>query len=615
MTLPAEPRTEQTAEHRADVCLVVPPFDSLKLAPFGISVLTAALRAKGISTRVLYGSLLLATRVGEGPYRQVCLSSTTQLLGERIFRDQAYDESERARLPPSSPLRDDLVPLYHAIRPATGPMLDTLARQVVALKPKIVGITSTFQQNMATFALARRIKARAPEICIVVGGSNISEPMGSGLAQVFPFVDHFFTGEADLDFPRFCTDYLAGRRDYPKMIASAPIEDMRVVSAPDFSDFFHALRHYQKRGRLPADAHRYLQLESSRGCWWGARNHCTFCGLNPRGMGFREKPAERVLDEIRTLMDDWNIREIQMSDNIMPLSYFKTVLPALAQWETRPDLFYETKANLKEEHVAALAAAGVMRLQPGIESLSSHVLKLMRKGVSAAQNIGLMRTARSHGVSLYWNLLFGFPGELREDYVPLLTLLPKLAHLLPPNGFYPVVIDRDSPYHNDHAAFGISEIAPMPSYVGLYPAEAPLHDIAYHFAGRYSTPLLADAELMARIRAIVGQWSLRWHKAAEVPRLEIRRTRGGRRIVADSRAGARPTITPLSEAEYEALRYFERARPEADDHGAHTPLVEPLLARDFLIAHEGLLLSIVVRQPDGRAALSRSARVEQLAGI
>ena len=62
-----------------------------------------------------------------------------------------------------------------------------------------------------------------------------------------------------------------------------------------------------------------------------------------------------------------------------------------------------------------LKRAGISFIQPGIEALSSSLLKLMRKGVSAHQNLALLRYARCAGVHLVWNLLCGFPGDARQS--------------------------------------------------------------------------------------------------------------------------------------------------------------------------------------------------------
>ena len=64
------------------------------------------------------------------------------------------------------------------------------------------------------------------------------------------------------------------------------------------------------------------------------------------------------------------------------------------------------------EKVVALKQAGVDSIQPGIEALSTSYLERMRKGVTAAMNIALLRYAISADLSLSWNLLYDFPGSI-----------------------------------------------------------------------------------------------------------------------------------------------------------------------------------------------------------
>jgi radical SAM superfamily enzyme YgiQ (UPF0313 family) len=39
-------------------------------------------------------------------------------------------------------------------------------------------------------------------------------------------------------------------------------------------------------------------METARGCWWGAKHHCTFCGLNQNDMAFRAKSPQCAMDEL-----------------------------------------------------------------------------------------------------------------------------------------------------------------------------------------------------------------------------------------------------------------------------------------------------------------------------
>ena len=40
-----------------------------------------------------------------------------------------------------------------------------------------------------------------------------------------------------------------------------------------------------------------LYLEGSRGCWWGQKHPCSFCGLNGRKNVYRYKSAGRLYEE------------------------------------------------------------------------------------------------------------------------------------------------------------------------------------------------------------------------------------------------------------------------------------------------------------------------------
>ena len=90
--------------------------------------------------------------------------------------------------------------------------------------------------------------------------------------------------------------------------------------------------------------------ETSRGCWWGAKSHCTFCGLNGSTMAFRRKSPSRAIEEIAYLSARWRAPFIQFVDNILDMKYFDTVLEELAERQLPTRFFYEVKANLSRRH-------------------------------------------------------------------------------------------------------------------------------------------------------------------------------------------------------------------------------------------------------------------------
>src|SRR5262249_13136216 len=196
---------------------------------------------------------------------------------------------------------------------------------------------------------------------------------------------------------------------------------------------------------------------------------CTFCGLNPAIMASRVKDADKALADLRRLRGRYGRRLIDMTDNIMPMQYFKTLLPAIVREGLDLDIFYEQKSNLAQHQLRLLKQAGVNSIQPGIEALSTTLLRKMRKGVTGAQNLRLLRDCRSCGISTSWNLLFNFPGDADGEYEETLTLIRKLRHLSPPMGFLPVFFDRFSPYFREPDSFGITNLRPLDEYALAYP--------------------------------------------------------------------------------------------------------------------------------------------------
>src|SRR5262249_27892225 len=196
----------------------------------------------------------------------------------------------------------------------------------------------------------------------------------------------------------------------------------------DFSDYFQALeRSPLREAILPA-----LVIETSRGCWWGQKSQCTFCGLNGEGMAYRAKTPGRVLAELDQLARRHGVTRFDVADNILDMRHFKTVLPELARREAPYQFFQETKANLRRDQVGLMARAGITEMQPGLESLHDGVLGLMAKGNSAVINLQTLKYAREFGIFVMWMLLVGAPGEDDRWHDEVAAWLPLVHHLQPP---------------------------------------------------------------------------------------------------------------------------------------------------------------------------------------
>lgn len=342
-------------------------------------------------------------------------------------------------------------------------------------------------------------------------------------------------------------------------------------------------------------------METSRGCWWGQKHHCTFCGLNGTAMAFRSKTAARVLTELDALTSRYQPSHIAMVDNILDLSYFRDLLPELGRRQLPLELFYETKANLSKEQIRMLRDARVATVQPGIESLSTDVLRIMRKGTSTIQNIQLLKWCRELEVRPYWNFIYGFPGEDPGAYAAMAELIPALGHLEPPVSVGPIRLDRFSPNYVSAAELGLANVRPDRSYGYVYALPvAVLERLAYYFEFDYSDG--RDPETYSgEAQAALADW----------------RERGsGQRLVCvdhgetlgiwDFRAGASQTLTVLSGAERALYLYCDQHRSRqridavASEWGASASEVEATLSRlvalRLMVAVDDRYLSLAVLQ-------------------
>jgi len=424
-------------------------------------------------------------------------------LGEWIFAsaakgyaDGARDDAYRAFVAKSNPEHDVLQKAERA-RELVPAFLDSCAEKILAEQPRVVGFTSTFSQTFPSLALARRLKEQAPELRIVFGGANCDGPMGKTLHALYPWIDVVVRGESERVVPRLFRELIAGEpispqaglciRENGEITATIEPErggvSMDETPLPDYDEYFQRLASSPVSNDVGAGGITY---ESARGCWWGAKHHCTFCGLNGATMNFRSKPAERVHQELQTLSRRYKNLNFIVVDNIINMNHVKELLPMLREGGIDFSFYYETKVNLKKHEMRLMRDAGVRTIQPGIESLSSPILKLMRKGTTALQNIRFLKWCAEFGITPDWNLLYGFPGEPQEEYARMADVMASLSHFTPPASVHPICINRFSPYYNTPDEFGIRLEGPKPWYRFLHDTdEAGLANIAYFFEHGY----------------------------------------------------------------------------------------------------------------------------------
>lgn len=536
------------------VLLIQPPFWAVNSPSIGLSYLRGALRAAGLEADILYSNLDFAARIGRDVYGVV----QAQLPVDLLFGDLVFGPALQGGDIPGEAVRDLLEKALakHAItRSVPEGVLDRyveLAEQAIrfveafrAARPwqgyDLVGFTTTFSLVPA-LALGKALKSTPGAPPVVFGGCHCEGSLGEALMGHFPWIDFAARGDGEglivslarhLQTPQLPLRSVAGllwregehlgRADQDR----ARTEDLDALPVPEFQDWLERL---EELGWKELNTLR-LPIETSRGCWYGQKHQCTFCGLNGASLDFRTKGADRILEEYSALMVH-GIPVIYGVDSVLDPTFFRTVIPRLEALPQKAVMFFEVRATHSRAQLLALRNAGIRVLQPGIESLDTRLLQLMNKGTTAFQNVRMLRWAAELSLPVSWNLLCGLPGEEAEDYIRMAELVPSLTHLLPPiTGCNPVHVDRFSPLFDSYTDI-VKPLSPYAVALGLEPTA--VRELAYHFEFNNAIPASPrDRAALEALQRVVHGWLSVAGSAAFV-RIDL-----GQRIrLCDTRPGA-----------------------------------------------------------------------------
>lgn len=577
------------------IALINMPFASAQLPSIALTQLRAALSKTESRDRLqcdlYYLNHDFVEYFGREDYSRISDSvhATVSGLGDYLFRhvafaDQPDNFSEyRRRYSWMFPANSKVFSLQENPRHGIGKFLDELIDRYQLDQCSLVGFTSMFAQNMASFAMARRLKQRNADIRVAIGGANCEATMGLAIARNVEWVDFVFSGPSLKTFPKLVQHLINAEQDECHKMAGVFTRDRIRRDALMMGNEIGAELHIDED--LPLDYRDFLEsadskcpdikpallFETSRGCWWGERAHCTFCGLNGTTMKYRAMSPDKAVSQFRELFNYYpRVTRFKSVDNILPREYLSSVLPRLSPPKDIT-IFYETKADLNNEEMKVLADARVVDVQPGIEALASSTLKLMKKGTTVFQNLRFLKACVKYGIKPSWNLLIGFPGEPEEVYERYLKNLPLLTHLPPPSGVYPVRFDRFSPYFNLAQEYGL-KLQPLDFYFLLYPfAKQDVAELAYFFTDtNYRNAYIGStAKWIRKLEAAVREWNNGWKSPhnRQVPALTVEQADGAW-FVRDSRS-AITVEHPLKLLGVRILRYLE------------TPMARSQLAKKF----------------------------------
>jgi len=608
--------TEMT-ENFKPVALISMPTLSARFPSFQLALLKPTLERAGIPVQTFSLFMYFGTHTG-WRINETLSDVYPCMVGEWIWtraafgdfaKDDGYFDIYRDNLEGICKSAGCSLDDLRRLRETTAPeFIDFCLNSVDWSRFGLIGFSVVFQQTLASIALARALKERFPHIPIMMGGATFEDDIAEEIMNGCPQVDYIHCGDADETLPQAVRRVYSGQsmqgmpgimwRDEGQIAYAgrAPnLADMNKTPVPDFDEYFYARKEGgygysdQARGVL-------LPIETARGCWWGVKNHCTFCGLNRSGMEFRSKRVDNVIQQLDELSRRYGILEFNAIDNIIEPEYIDRLFGQLSEANTDIKLHYEVRPSLSRAQLKHMRKGGLFSIQPGVESFSTHILKLMRKHTTGVRNLELIKWSTYYGINNLYNILLRFPGETAEDYRAQCDVISKIHHFQAPWAIAKARADRGSPMYTQPESQSISRLVPSPCYDYLFPKDRfNLNRVSYYFEHEMGNTV--DDQQYDEIFQAVAIWQHRWGKQ---PRPYLRYRKAWATISIQDGRNCSPRAVTYTD-EYATLYEFcadARSRKEIsakfDDaswvEGALTEFVD----RDLMIHLDNRYLSLAL---------------------
>jgi radical SAM superfamily enzyme YgiQ (UPF0313 family) len=164
-------------------------------------------------------------------------------------------------------------------------------------------------------------------------------------------------------------------------------------------------------------------LMSGRDCWWGG---CSFCSWPQMYTQFRLRNVDNVLDEIGTLIEKYNIREVMDDTGTFPAGdWLRKFCRGMIDRGYNRKIYLDCNMRfgaLSYEDFSLMKKANFRLLLFGLESANQNTLDRINKNLKVEKIIQDCQLATKAGLYPHITIMFGYPWETYEDALKTLEL-------------------------------------------------------------------------------------------------------------------------------------------------------------------------------------------------
>jgi radical SAM superfamily enzyme YgiQ (UPF0313 family) len=320
--------------------------------------------------------------------------------------------------------------------PAEGLVLGDVRGIAEAFGPRLLVLDTSTPSIANDLAVAAQLKEAVPEAFVVLVGGHVSVETEAAFAAG-PAVEAIARHEYDYTL-RDLAGALAEGRGLETVEGLSWRRRNEVVHNPDrpliedldalpFVSSVYA-RHLKIENYFYSiTRHPEVTIVTGRGC----PHRCFYC-VYPQtmfGRRFRHRSPENVLEELRFVKETFpQVKEVFIEDDTLTVSepYCRRLCRLIA--EAGLDIVWtaNSRADVSEETLRAMKAAGCRLLCIGVESGNQHILDNIKKKLRLEQVEEFVAAARRVGILVHACFMVGNPGETRQTMENTLAFAKRL---------------------------------------------------------------------------------------------------------------------------------------------------------------------------------------------
>ncbi len=294
--------------------------------------------------------------------------------------------------------------------------------------PKVVLIPSMTGTQLKYALEASRIVKEKSKAKVLWGGVHATLMPQQTIEH--PLIDMLVIGEGEFVLQDIM-DALDGKRNLEDVKGIVYKENGRVkfnekAGQPDPNEIPEVpynlvdIENYVKSGGISFNVkERTLPFISSRGCPYT----CTFCSTGGINKGkWRSMNAELTYERVSKMVKKFNIDVVKFYDenftsNPKRSEEIADLIGGKFLWSMQARMDNMLITDMKK-----LEAGGLRVVEPGIESGSDRILKLVNKGEDKATMIAANRKLAETNIKAFYNFMMGFPGETYDELLETVDL-------------------------------------------------------------------------------------------------------------------------------------------------------------------------------------------------